>query len=62
MIINKIISILCFVFFVIGGFAVFGAAEDPLRGVELRRHLTGPEVKPGSLKGKVVLFEYWGYG
>ncbi|MFZ2654623.1 MAG: hypothetical protein WAX69_06865 [Victivallales bacterium] len=37
-------------------------AQDPLRGTELKKHLTGPEVAPASLKGKVVFFEYWGFG
>ena len=36
--------------------------QDPLRGTELTKHLTGPEVAPASLKGKVVFFEYWGFG
>ena len=37
------------------------SAEDPLRGGDLKTHLSGPKVKSGSLEGKVVLLEYWGY-
>lgn len=58
---KNVISILCLMFFAIFCTTLFGAAEDPLRGTELRKHLTGPQVELGSLKGKVVFFEYWGY-
>ena len=34
--------------------------ESALRGADLSRHISGPEVTIESVKGKVVLFEYGG--
>jgi hypothetical protein len=58
---KKISLFLCVLFLFVSGSVILKAEEDPLRGTELRKHLTGPEIEPGSLKGKVVFFEYWGY-
>lgn len=35
--------------------------EDPLREGDFSRHLSGPALEVGSLAGKVVLLEYFGY-
>lgn len=50
-----------FIFTIHGSWLFAGEAEDPLRGGDLSRHLTGPVLEQGALKGKVVFFEYWGY-
>jgi thiol-disulfide isomerase/thioredoxin len=35
-------------------------AKITLDGVSLGNHVLGPELEPYDLKGKVVVFEYWG--
>lgn len=35
-------------------------AEATLDGVRLGSHVTGPKLTPSDLKGRVVVFEYWG--
>ena len=36
-------------------------AGDPLAGGSLRNRISGPELEAGSLEGKVVLLEYFGF-
>jgi thiol-disulfide isomerase/thioredoxin len=40
--------------------AADAAKNLTLEGVNLGKHVTGPEVSADDLKGKVVVFEYWG--
>ena len=35
--------------------------DSPLKGGDLSKHLSGPEIKAEDALGKVVFFEYWGY-
>ncbi|MBR2363876.1 MAG: TlpA family protein disulfide reductase [Lentisphaeria bacterium] len=44
-------------------FTLVSAAEKiPFTGLEKSRHISGPEVTQEMMKGKVVLFDYWGLG
>lgn len=36
-------------------------AGDPLKSANFREHISGPTIEPGSLEGKVVFLEYFGY-
>ena len=36
-------------------------AEDPLNSANFREHISGPTIGPGSVTGKVVFLEYFGY-
>ena len=36
-------------------------AGDPLDKANFREHISGPTIEPGSLDGKVVFLEYFGY-
>ena len=36
-------------------------AGDPLKSANYREHISGPTLEPGSLEGKVVFLEYFGY-
>lgn len=36
------------------------AAESDIANLTLGRHVTGPQIAPSALKGKVVLAEMWG--
>ena len=35
--------------------------DSPLKGGDLAKRLSGPEMKSEDAVGKVVFFEYWGY-
>jgi len=57
----KIFLSVLFVFFALSSSLYSTAIQDPLKGVALKDHLTGPQLEKGALKGKVVLVEYWKY-
>ena len=60
---KKVVAAACVLWFILASFSLFAEeGKDPLRDTELKKHLSGPEIKAGSLKGKVVFFEYWGFG
>lgn len=60
---KKVVTAVCVLWVIIAGFSLFAEdGKDPLRDTELKKHLNGPEIEAGSLKGKVVFFEYWGFG
>jgi hypothetical protein len=63
-IMSKFLAVACVLWLALVGGGISLHADDgldPLRDVKLDKHLTGPEVALGSLKGKVVFFEYWGF-
>ncbi len=43
------------------GLAVSAAAAPTLEGISLGEYASGPKVKASDLKGRVVVFEYWGH-
>lgn len=40
----------------------FAAEKNLFQGLTKANHISGPEVTLQSMKGKVVLFDYWGLG
>ncbi len=60
---RKFVAFICVGWLILASFSLFSEeGQDPLRNTELKKHLNGPEIEAASLKGKVVFFEYWGYG
>ena len=41
---------------------VSSAATLPIEGLDKSNHISGPEVTQKMMKGKIVLFDYWGLG
>ena len=41
---------------------VLQAGDSPLKGANLRDHMSGPEMTESNAIGKVVFLEYWGLG
>ena len=50
-----------FAFLGISSVCLYGA-DIPFRGLDKSNHISGPEVTQEMMKGKVVLFDYWGLG
>ncbi len=50
-----------FAFLGISSVCLYGEAI-PFRGLDKSNHISGPEVTQEMMKGKVVLFDYWGLG